>query len=215
MKVIHVVRHGQAAHNVAAEQSKLEYLRQDLEDAELTEFGISQCQELSQSAQGQLGNVELVISSPLNRAMQTTTHSFPFLLERGVPWVAVEHIREQTGLHPCDSRRPISEKKVKFPHFNFDDIENDEDILYPKYLNEREPLESVISRGNEFLEWVWERPEKEMVMVTHAAFLRNFMKLVLKMHEDNNDAFREFKNCELRTISLSRTIEGTFEAKYV
>ncbi|KAH7849384.1 hypothetical protein Vadar_017039 [Vaccinium darrowii] len=48
-------------------------------------------------------------------------------------------------------------------------IESDADILWKP--GPREKDEQLAARGMKFLNWLWTRPEKEIVVVTHSAFL--------------------------------------------
>jgi broad specificity phosphatase PhoE len=80
-------------------------------DAELTEHGINQCKNLSIFTEKlDIGlDSELLVVSPMRRTLQTATHSFPSLIGK-VKWLALEHLREQTGSHPCDRRLKIRYK---------------------------------------------------------------------------------------------------------
>ncbi|KAH7849109.1 hypothetical protein Vadar_013134 [Vaccinium darrowii] len=51
----------------------------------------------------------------------------------------------------------------------FRQIESDADILWKP--NPREKDEQLAARGMKFLNWLWTRPEKEIAVVTHSAFL--------------------------------------------
>ena len=51
-------------------------------------------------------------------------------------------------------------------------MKSDEDTLYSKYPTEREPDEHVVARGKVFFKWLAAREEKNIVCVTHSAFLR-------------------------------------------
>ena len=198
-KIVHFVRHAEGEHNVAGREDPLKgYLRPELEDAVLTKHGINQCKNLHKSTVDKLQSVELLVVSPMNRTIQTAMHSFPQFVD-ALPWVAIENVREQTGLHPCDKRKPISVHKANYGHVNFDLIASNEDPIYSKYIL-REPDTDVAARGREFIEWLKQRPEKEIIVVTHSAYLRHLFNRVLDIE---SDADREhFENCEMRTYIL-------------
>lgn len=198
-KIIHFVRHAEGEHNVAGREDPLKgYLRPELEDAILTKQGIDQCRLLHKKTQDQLQSVELLVVSPMNRTIQTAMHSFPQLVNT-LPWIAVENVREQTGLHPCDKRKPISVHRTNYSHVNFDHIASNEDPIYHKYIL-REPDNDVAARGREFINWLKERPEKEIIVVTHSAYLRHLFNKVLEIE---SEADREhYQNCEMRTYIL-------------
>lgn len=196
-KIVHFVRHAEGHHNVAGRKNPVfGYMSEELVDAQLTPKGIEQCEALRQKAKSSLRNVELVVTSPLRRTMQTAMYTFPFL-KGAIPWIAIEHVREQTGLHPCDRRLSITEHKENFPFIDFDLVENDSDPLYSLYTL-REPAIDVQRRGRDFMRWLQSRPEKEIIVVSHAGYLRQLFRGVL--HFSNAKDAEEFSNCEMRTI---------------
>eukprot|EP01039_Chlorochromonas_danica_P000222 gene222-238_t len=203
VKVVHFVRHAEGHHNVAGKKSPLKgFLRSDLEDAQITPKGVSQCQKLRDESKQIISGAQLVVTSPMHRTMQTASHSFPHLVGK-VPWVAVEHLRERTGLHPCDRRRPISEHKKVYEHIDFGQIIEDKDPLFSQYLL-REPLSKVEERARAFLEWLHSREENEIVVVSHSNFLRILFQKVLceDWAEFEKNPQEKFQHCELRTVVM-------------
>eukprot|EP01038_Epipyxis_sp_PR26KG_P005051 gene5051-7049_t len=202
VKVIHFVRHAQGDHNVAGEQDRFYgYLREDLEDANLTTTGIIQCKKLSEKAKHVVSNSQLLLVSPMNRTIQTAKYSFPYLLtkESKIKWLALESIREQTGLHPCDRRKSISEHKLIYNYIDFSFIENDKDPLYHLYT-QREPNHKVVERGNEFMKWLSDQTEDDIIVVTHSAFLRHLFNEVIQVDERDK---AHFENCEMRSFRIT------------
>ena len=117
-KKIHFVRHAQGFkyilhiiifnfiiilsgyHNVAGETDPIfGYLREDLEDAILTDLGKKQCEDLSNSINDDVfKNINLIFVSPMRRTIQTSLLSFPNQAKNSkVIFLANENIREQTG----------------------------------------------------------------------------------------------------------------------
>lgn len=87
-------------HNVAGEADPAGYLREDLEDALLTDWGRNQCSEMRLLPSTSLAsNAKLVIVSPMNRTLQTATYCFGDYLR--CQWLALECIREQVALPLC------------------------------------------------------------------------------------------------------------------
>lgn len=220
-KVIHFVRHAEGEHNVAGRMPG-GYLREDLEDAMLTDHGATQCRELHArifhwnipSVDDDIASAsqfdkdhhlkqhphhparaKLLVVSPLNRTLATASHSFRWLQGR-IPWVALECIRETSGLHPCDRRKHISTHKDGYPHVLFDHIEHEQDVLYPKFTTQREPFEHVVSRGNEFIQWLKGRDEDNIIVVTHSSFLQYFFIGCAGVKEED---YVWYENCELRS----------------
>ena len=80
-KQVYFIRHGQAQHNPRAEAAKesgcshetfLELMRQDdVLDAPLTDLGKQQAIHTRQRYNTALAHVQLIVSSPLSRALQT------------------------------------------------------------------------------------------------------------------------------------------------
>lgn len=173
------------------------YRREDLEDATLTDVGINQCKVLSESSVGSVTKAELLVVSPLRRTMQTATYSFP-QLQGKIPWVAVECLRETTGLHPCDRRRSITEHKEAFKYIDFSEISDDTDPLYYKYTL-REPKADVTLRTQQFMQWLKERPEKEIIVVSHHGYMMNLFHNSIKTAEPEKDD-TPFENCEIRSF---------------
>ena len=153
----------------------------DYHDSALSEYGEQQCRDLCQSTQNfPLLNdrVHLLVVSPMLRTLQTASLTFPYLKDR-VRWIALECIREQTGLHPCDQRKDISVRSPEFSGVDFSLIEYDADPLYDQFSSLREPDENVGKRGREFLDWISTRSEPSVIVVTHSAFLRHFFNQVV------------------------------------
>uniref|UniRef100_A0A2P2KPY6 Phosphoglycerate mutase-like protein 1 n=1 Tax=Rhizophora mucronata TaxID=61149 RepID=A0A2P2KPY6_RHIMU len=145
-KTIHLVRHAQGIHNVEGEKNYDNYLSEELFDAHLTPLGWQQVDNLHKHVQecGLNKKIELVITSPLLRTIQTAVGVFggewytdgvnvsPLMVANAgksnrpavssfncPPFVAVELCREHLGVHPCDRRRNISEYRSLFPAIDF------------------------------------------------------------------------------------------------
>lgn len=203
-KIIHLVRHAKGAHNAAAEFDYSAYKREDLEDAFLTEEGVEQCFLLAEESEFLADAVELVIVSPMNRTIQTAVYGFPNLLGR-VPWIARPEVRETMGQHPCDRMMPVSHKIANYPDIDFQALSNsDRDEAYYSYNDLREPLHDIEMRGRTFIEWLRNRPEKEIVVVTHSGFLLTFVNRVLRdyVKDFSEHHGEEFRNAELRSFVI-------------
>eukprot|EP00929_Paragymnodinium_shiwhaense_P005647 TRINITY_DN10789_c0_g1_i1.p1 TRINITY_DN10789_c0_g1~~TRINITY_DN10789_c0_g1_i1.p1 ORF type:complete len:294 (+),score=32.89 TRINITY_DN10789_c0_g1_i1:169-1050(+) len=131
-KRIHLVRHGEGLHNVfrrtaheagrvpKAKRGNVEEVSQDLHDPYLTEKGQAearQARELAKAFQPQL-----LVTSPLRRAVQTCLSVFKDAVDSKVPIIAHELCREQFHtLDPSiwDSRRGRSLLANEFPGIDF------------------------------------------------------------------------------------------------
>jgi broad specificity phosphatase PhoE len=125
---------------------------------------------------------------------------FPQLKGR-IPWIALECVREETGLHPCDKRlsRTVKMEDEQFSHVDFSHIEFDDDPLYHRYLQCREPSEDVVQRAKDFFYWLQSRSEAEIIVVSHSAFLRHLFENVVYCDEFDKSMY---KNCEIRSYKV-------------
>ncbi|KAK0590483.1 hypothetical protein LWI29_027748 [Acer saccharum] len=228
-KTIHLVRHAQGIHNVEGDKNFKAYMSPEYFDAHLTQLGWQQVGNLRKHVQdkGLLKNIDLVITSPLLRTMQTAVGVFggdgyedrldvvPLMVanagnsDRGAisslnspPFIAVELCREHLGVHPCDKRRSISDYQFLFPAIDFSLIENDEDVLWKADI--RETKAEVAARGLKFLNWLWTREEKEIAIVTHSGFLFHTLSAFGNdCHpEVKKEISKHFANCELRSMVI-------------
>lgn len=231
-KIVHLVRHGQGYHNVAGEAQENLYKSWDYEDAHLTEKGWQQAAALKKhiAASGRI-RPEVIIVSPLTRAMETAVGAFggpvwhegdaelplmaevaggkfstahPAVSSRGtVPFVAYELCREHLGEHPCDKRRSLHDYRQEFPGIDFSQVKDEEDVLWKADVRETDV--EIAERGYRFLQWVSQRPETEVAVVCHSSILHfmlsNFARDAAPAVQ--KDLRRFFANCELRTVTLS------------
>ena len=213
-------------------------------DAPLTDKGRDQCsnQRLALMAaaesdgegyddgcRGYLNGVELIVVSPLVRALETACITFQDHLPSSssssttinnhqhqdeVKWIAHEGIREELGLLLCNQRRPLRETISEFPHVDFsllqqhqeeyDGYDEDEDIFWKQYCEgrmldnddgvtmpprpRRETMEDMSHRAYDFLvDYLLKRPEMEIAVVGHSAWLLAMTSAVLEFDQDQYD----------------------------
>lgn len=218
LKTVHFVRHGQGFHNlmadVAREQgqtwtsnvksSENPYTRPELVDAPLTGTGRLQAL-LLQNRVDQLPHApELVVLSPLCRALQTGVLVFESLLptEPGTagkaPFVAHEMVREEHGVHCCDQRRSVSQQSREFPYVDFSFLESDHDALFSD--NVRETKGQIGERVYRFMEWLSERPERHVAVTSHSAWLLTVFNGVCHCEEKSLKEW--FSTGEMRSVVL-------------
>lgn len=182
-KVVYLVRHGQSVDNASPVFQS--------ESTDLSELGQRQAQAIA----SRLKNVtfEALIASPLPRTRQTaeavskaTGHSIdfdPLFVERrkpksidGKPW---------TDAKAASTWREW-EKSVYTPGYKVQDGEN---------------FDELIARAKAALDYLYERPEQSMVVVTHGMFLR-FMLIPIVMGDDaTGESVRNF----MRTTMVENT----------
>ncbi|XP_038717557.1 phosphoglycerate mutase-like protein 1 [Tripterygium wilfordii] len=203
-KTIHLVRHAQGVHNIEAEKDHDALLSPTLFDAQLSPLGWQQVSRLREQVleSGLSKRIELVVTSPLLRTMQTAVGVFggksqtegldlPPLMEANVgnsglpaisssdcpPFIAVELCRERW-------------------------IESDEDNLWEADVVESS--EDLIDRGMKFLSWLRTRKETEIAVVSHSIFLNQMLNALGKdCHPSVKDEIcKKFGNGELRSLVL-------------
>ena len=116
-RVITLVRHGQAEHNATRD-----FL---VHDPYLTPLGEAQCHELSKEFPSE-PPVDLLVSSPLKRTIQTTLFGFKKQVESGVKVEILAELQEVEEL-PCDtgSSRDDLEKEELFKGLDFSSLPDD------------------------------------------------------------------------------------------
>ena len=172
-------------------------------DARLTPEGEAQCTRLMEQLQWrhEQGFVELVVVSPLTRALQTASLAFPHRPPDAPrpPFLATELARERIWDHTCDMRRERPQLEAEFPHVDFSEVPLGPDGMWAHKEDEPSAWESTkcAARAADFLRWLWARPERHVAVVTHWCFLTH-------LFAPTNDAKLQdsFGNAEMRFASL-------------
>lgn len=213
-KILHLVRHGQAAHNIRAEAKRAagcsmqEFMDQmtedDVFDAPLTEMGLQQTSDAATRVRQTAGfaQVELITSSPLWRALQTADFVLP---QPGLPRVCLEQLRERKGVLECCQRRSASQLKAQWPNWDFKSLAEEGGPL----SSELEGVRECAERGYDGLRLIWARPEANVALVAHGGFLKHLLNDHPRISADVGLKGR-FENCEVRSCVLELgTLEGT------
>jgi broad specificity phosphatase PhoE len=195
-KFVYLIRHGQGVHNSRARDiGRSAYSDESLLDAPLDEIGRKQASALGEHLRDSGLPIELVVVSPLRRTLETAKLAFGGT----VPQLALEEIREAFGAHACDKRGPVSAVRHVFPHVDFSLVKTDEDTWHGP---SRETVREVAARGHKFVEFLRERPETHIAVVSHGVFLETLVGgLVLGVVDPRINAER-FKNCEIRAVTI-------------
>ncbi|KAE8718812.1 Detected protein of unknown function [Hibiscus syriacus] len=185
-KLLHLVRHAQGLHNLEAEMNRGSLTQ--FTDAALSPLGWQQVREQREnvSASGMLEGIEVVITSPLLRTLQTSVGVFGSEEEQ-------DHCGNKTSTlnHPPIIATELCRERM---------IESEEDILWE--ADERETNEAVAARGIKFVNWLLGRKEREIAVVSHGVFLQETL-IALKnkcLHLMDTDPFTRFGNCEIRSV---------------
>jgi broad specificity phosphatase PhoE len=216
-KIIHFQRHGQGYHNFVyavlsdagapvndvydPDPNNNPFVRPEMVDAPLTELGREQC--LDRRSQATELAPEVLIVSPLHRAIQTAQITFRDFREK-IPFIAHEGCREEMGLLLCNKRRPLSDTIKEFPSIDFSimaETAADEDNLWDP--EKRECPKAQSKRIYEFCaDFLRQRPEKEIVVVGHSAWLFNMCNTVLDCGQED-DLRSWFGTSEIRSMRFT------------
>lgn len=149
-----------------------------IRDAVLTPLGRSQASSLPSSTTSLQPKVQLVVSSPLRRTLQTTLLGFPSPLkrleaEKGTgksTLVILPQLQECNDL-PCDtgSDRSFLEKIPEFEGLDFSNLTDDWNSKKGFYAAQTDALKE---RSRWVRRWLRSREEDVIVVVSHGDFLR-------------------------------------------
>lgn len=171
-KTIHFIRHAQSEHNARVLNAPdEEAIRMDpaLRDAPLTPLGHRQALALGEEVAA-LHEVELVVTSPLTRAAQTTLAAFA---RHPAPRIVEQLHREHLDSF-CDVGRSPDRLASDFPMLRFDHLDDPWWHVVPDHDGPfaREPLSALERRVAAFADWLAARPESTIAVVGHGTFLR-------------------------------------------
>ncbi len=196
-KVVYFVRHGQSEGNISPVFQTLE--------SPLSAHGKEQAKRIAERVSKL--SFEALIASPLARTKETA-----------------EAVSAATGKDIEYSELFVERvKPTRLNGKSYDDPEADklwkswENSLYTPGLRaeDGENFDDLISRADEALEYLYTRPEKELVVVTHGFFLRTIIARVLLGETLTPDSFRklqssiEMENTGLTVLKYGERYEGT------
>lgn len=213
-KRILFLRHGQALHNPRAEEAKengcsyetfMNLMREDdAFDAHLTELGESQAVEGRLASEQMLQGIELIVSSPLSRALKTA--DLTVCPEKGLlngerpPRICVEDFREINGWLLNAKRRERGNLQERFhKSWNFDQISPTDEL----WTDTLETQAACAERGYQGLIWLTQRNEDKIMVVAHGGILRFMAEHPgLQIVDERAENEKRFSNCELREYEM-------------
>ncbi|EXL47631.1 hypothetical protein FOCG_11789 [Fusarium oxysporum f. sp. radicis-lycopersici 26381] len=189
-QIIHLVRHGQAVHNLCEADNVLP-------DTDLTPLGEEQARGLISKCP-ELANVQLIVSSPLRRTLQTTLLAFSSQLKRGLQIVALPEVQEVSDMN-CDTGSDLSVIKAEFQQqpVDFSLVEPGWQIKEGKWAP---VVGSILERAQAARQWLSKRPEEEIVVVTHGCFLHFLTDDWVNSVNPNGT---DWVNAEVRSYTIS------------
>ncbi|CAG8979433.1 hypothetical protein HYALB_00011946 [Hymenoscyphus albidus] len=140
------IRHAEALHKAQ---------NYTVKDPPLTRKGLEiECHDLSQHLEKHvplIQQVELIVTSPLKRTLQTTEAALDFLIKRGIP----QSFKKQQKTPSIPGVLPQSSNKHG-----------------PITTGRKLIQETLLQRGAAARKWLANRSEKVIAVVSHASFLR-------------------------------------------
>jgi broad specificity phosphatase PhoE len=215
-KIIHFQRHGQGYHNLLGDITRYlgkefniddndptvnPFVRSDIYDSPLTSKGRQEA--ANQRIHASKLSPEVIIVSPLHRAIQTALISFSDHLDQGTKFIAHDGCREQLGLLTCNRALPLSQTRLEFPQIDFSLVTHgEEDHLWDRNPDRREHPVDEANRAYDFLtNFIMTRPEQEIAVVCHSAWLFSVCNCVMDCNGD--DALESwFGTSEIRSMRV-------------
>ena len=209
-KTIQWVRHAEGWHNKDARELpnwKADKLGLTLKykDALLTPAGEAQAKALNAELRADASFVppELIVVSTLSRTIQTAALAFEGLDGDAKPYLSTELARERIADHECDHRRPLSELKATWgpDAVDFFGVPEDDFLWIERKEVEPDEMNATLctERARDLLEYLSERPERRIAVVSHWVFLRHLFAL----YPEHPALGENFKNAEMRVTALA------------
>ena len=220
-KVIHFVRHGEGAHNrLAAQIGKKAYKDPRVFDPPLTDTGRAQAARLQDFFQRT--RIDAVLVSPLRRTLSTAAIACE---KAKVPFIVVENLREQHGVHICDQRRhsSIAQRDADLNGFDVDfktHLAADRDCLYQRSV--RESKANLAARGYTLMAEICngkfgggdDNDDNDdmacYAVFTHSSFLMTLFNGVFACEEPLK---RWFETGECRSVIISASLDHAYIAE--
>jgi len=166
---IHCVRHAQGFHN-------LNVANHSMHDPLLTQLGEEQCRTLSKNFPYNC-DVDLVVASPLKRTIYTALYSFPDPIQkRHLKVIGLPELQETSDL-PCDTGSDVAEVEREFngKPVDLSELQGSRGATWNSKKGEWAPqTDAIQGRAAKARQWLLNRPEKDIVVVTHGGFLHYF-----------------------------------------
>ena len=165
MKKLFLIRHGYAIHNKLFYQiGKSAY---DLRDTQLLDKGIKQANELSKTW-NKIDSIDLVICSPSIRTLDTALLIFK---NTKLKIIAKDFLLEfPQGSECCNRRKDRDDLTVLYPQIDFNEIIENE----LQWSFKRETTKELENRIEQMINWIKQRKETNIVIVSHSSFIGQF-----------------------------------------
>ncbi|KAF2089104.1 phosphoglycerate mutase-like protein [Saccharata proteae CBS 121410] len=183
--VVHFVRHAEGFHNLHEDMS--------IPDPDLTEHGKKQAQHLCDIFPYH-DRVDLVCASPIRRTIQTALIGFqPWISQKGHRILCVPRGQESSS-DPADTGKSPDELALEFGEIV--DLRRCTEDWNSKNGRWASDVESLGQRAKELRQLLKERPEKEVVCVSHGDFLHH---VTGNINDEGEQVGGDWKNAEFRS----------------
>lgn len=172
------IRHGHAEHNQYIEKGDWEQVHK-LRDPSLTEEGKEQAKKLAEKLYHE--KIDIVLTSPMRRALETTHYLFK---DRTLVIEPIQAITEYGGTGTWDWGSSKSVLSGLFPSTDFGSLSEE---WWQSTQNET--WDNLRKRVQSFKAHLSQRTEHTIVVVSHGTFLSQLLQL------QSGDSM---KNCEMR-----------------
>ena len=162
--IVTCVRHAQGVNN-------LSLANHSILDPGLTSFGEKQCRKLAQSFP-EHESVELLVCSPLRRTIYTTLIGFEQDIERCGNVIALPEAQEVAS-KPCATGSDVSVLEKEFANKPVD-LSRVKEGWNSKTGRWAPTAEALQKRARDVRQWLKNRPEKHIILVTHGGFVHYF-----------------------------------------
>jgi len=203
-KTIHIIRHGQAIHNVKREKvghgcscpaQTCPYVDSSLLDPPLTNLGKTQARAVNKYLSENNIHIDCAMVSPLYRTVQTLAIVLEGEHLEHIPIFCKEELREQHGVHHCDKRGNLQRLKQEYPRIDYSEVTEEDGLWREEKREEREEMEE---RSRRMLEHLKLSSHRHFLIVSHASFLHVFFSIALNLKHHAN-----FENGELKSFVLT------------
>ncbi|RMY12133.1 hypothetical protein D0867_07864 [Hortaea werneckii] len=188
---IHCVRHAQGYHNLSV-------ANHSMRDPLLTPYGEEQCRDLARLFPYH-DKIDAVVASPIRRTVYTALLGFGSDLDRkSLNVIAMPELQETSDL-PCDTGSSPEDLAKEF-----DGKPVDLGLVQPGWNSKKMQwaanARSIEARARAARLWLMNRPEKDIVVVTHGGFLHYFTE---DWSGSDRFAGTGWANTEFRTYTFS------------
>ncbi|KAJ5798954.1 phosphoglycerate mutase-like protein [Penicillium pulvis] len=195
-KIIHIIRHAEGFHQLPRDHPNAL-----VRDPSLTPKGIVQSRQFNQRFSYH-ACTDLLCASPLRRTIQTTNLAFEPEIRKGLKILALADAQESSDA-PCDTGSDVFKLVSEFGTTL--DVSLLRERWYEKKSLNNTSVEALRARAIRLRRLLRERPEKNIVLVSHGTFAHYITEHVDPQGHQTGEYWR---NVMWRTYSFSSGDDG-------